>query len=517
MESVVDFNKCPYIFNGIFGNKYLKKTNTATDTFPMKGGWRPLNTNVASNDYQPGRLISRDVTNSDGTTGYELDVIPNWNNLSWVGGTNNSIFCDSNNPLSCETYELKGTYPLNNWAGYTSEDSSTNANFSYMVKKDADGCNHCLTGNKVLCTTDVEMDPGSCPGYKIFEAKPPKVKPINNNKDNSGQYGSLTLNSKYYATLTPSEYPRGKGVCYYEPDTIQSDEDLKELLYMKEKNEIEPKLADELAANYCYSTDKSGKTCGYNKDHDPIKKCTKYKVDENISGDGANQPCTLWRASMQLTEEGKQLLDKKAIQWCNSDDTIYTPLCDCIRRRDIDPKGTSGKIRNFYEQMKQDVITTPIPDRCWFEPCKSRSYAMELYTPVETCPITVNVCNAIMNSKGAGGIDRSSQYTSCVINQDAKTVSTVSTSTKTASMPTPLTTKTTKTTSGVLSNTSNITNINTPSITDKKTTNYTLYVVAFISIIAIATFFFKQMGVQSIKQTVVNPSVSQVVRPIPVI
>lgn len=424
MTQLVRFDECPYTENSWGSTKYDSVTtdNDTTVNFNFSGGWYP-------DSASSGRYLKTDKIDpgSGEVLGYYLDVVPNWGGLSWYSGASNEWgTCGTHGPQDCENAVDSRTnqkiFP--NWAGYSSN-RIDNPNF--MWTQTATGCAGCLTGNRVLCTINRDMYPNSCPGFNSFSNGPSVVA----KQPTSGKYNGFDTLSGYYANLNSTDYPRGKGKCFYPKDTIQSDTELTTLLNLKNQDKIEPKLADDLAAAYCYKT-VTDSTCGENLNKNVINHCTKYKVD-SYSQDAANKPCIKWRNSLIQNDanskrtDGKSFLDSVAIGWCNDPNNKYTPLCDCIKKESINDAVASNPIRNFYDVLMKVSLETNkeligVPPQCWYRPCQiGNTYAMELLNVSGECPATLNICNTVNVAKDGGAITDTSQFISCTIDENKKT------------------------------------------------------------------------------------------------
>jgi hypothetical protein len=403
------FNECPVTEIKKPGsyNDIWEMTRDSTSSFNFSGGWK------STTDSQPTNYNYTSTPN-----GYELDVVPNWSNLTWLSGTGKGWgFCGLHSPEECYTYTEYDAKPLKNWAGYISNSRSGE---DYMIVQQPVGCTQCgslPSGNRVLCTSNTEMDINSCPGHDKF-SNPPSIIPLGSTR---GNYGGYSMDSGYYANLNANSYPRGRGKCLYKFDTIKTDKDLTELLALKNNSLIHPDLADELAARYCYSSI-PGVTCGKDFDGNIINNCIRYRYDELTSTTDNIKPCVTWRKS-KINEgiSGRNFLDSYAEAWCNNINNKYTPLCDCFKKND---NNGAIPVRNYYELVTNQykTLTDVIPARCWYKPCKSNEYSIEKLEPQEVCNAKVNVCNQINNIKDTGSIDVKQQYLSCSIDGESSTV-----------------------------------------------------------------------------------------------
>lgn len=390
------FNNCPWTGNSWFTDRYENSGDESTSSFTFNGGWKP-STNTYGGTYN---YITR--TQSGQTTGYDLEVVPNWNKLTWVG---TAPFCNNNLPEACRSADFN-SYPFKprQWAGYSSNNNAAiNRN---MITTTPTGCNTCSSGNMVLCTYAEQMTNDSCPGFGQFRVSPSVVPLLTDNPNN-----------EYYTGIDSNLYPRGKGKCFYPIDMIQSDDELTKLLDLKKNSKIHPEMADKLAAEYCYRT-VQGATCGKDNDGNDITNCVKYKVD-SLDSNSARKPCTIWRSEKSASGNtvGRRMLDDYGEQWCNRNANKYTPLCDCIKRDDR-TGGVNIPVRNFYDTItnKYRTLTSTIPPHCWYQPCETGSYAIPQLTTEGNCPVSSNVCPQIITGKEGSELDTIKQYSSCTIN-----------------------------------------------------------------------------------------------------
>jgi hypothetical protein len=374
------YQACPHYAGG---------DNTSSGAFttkdlPFSGGWKPPN-----NKYG-GVYNYQSVLNDKGDIiGYNLDVVPNWvafqwvGNLSWDGGKD----CGVNLPGSCNHGVANNSVP-HIWAGYT---SGYSPHAPYMIQSTATGCpiNCNVNENFVLCSQAQDMSLDSCPGIQenAFCTDPSKcILPTVEHKPREAYYSN-----DYY------KYPRGVGTCFYPIQMIQNDADLNNLLNLRDTEKIHSGLADELAAKYCFATDKSGSTCGMDTNTMSITKCTKLKVDQE-SSDSSNKPCVKWFNSVVSTRtDFDSFLNDKGKDWCSVPSNKYTQLCDCFNKSDRSAS-FPNKERDFYNFMtsRYDTLMTNIPPSCWFIPCQTDSYAIPYINIKDTCPTVSNVCNQIM-------------------------------------------------------------------------------------------------------------------------
>lgn len=395
IDMTVFFRDCPWTGKTLLNEKKQSDTGSVdTSSFPFSGGWRKDN-DIINNEYGGSYNYEPRITGGQ-TEGYYLDVVPNWDRLTWNACTNNPTISTCKNLDFLESPK--------NWAGYASDTVSGTTNF---IKKEPEGCNNCiLNESMLLCTYNDQMLPSSCPGNGMFSLGP-SVAPITD-----------------YYNDDITKYPRGKGKCYYPINLIQNDNELSSLLTLKDSNRIDPNLADNLAAKYCYQT-VTDTTCGEDTDGTPITHCIKYKVDEKAN-DSATRPCTRWRSSLANIDntQGRRFLDTYSEQWCNNEENKYTPLCDCIQR-DSTSEVYSRPIRNFYDIMtnnysnvvnKDATITTAIPTQCWYKPCELGSYSIPVIATEMVCPVDANICNQIDFAKD-GTISNTQKFLTCSIDK----------------------------------------------------------------------------------------------------
>lgn len=402
-------------YNNYNLNYYPGDTNSIARNI-IPSGWRPQNTNKSNLLlYQPANLETHIL---DDNSGYNLEVIPNWKNLTWADDSKDACMTKKG-PDTCENYYYyDGITPVNPYvyAGYSSDVYSDPNDKRYnLIQLNAEGCASCdapLTrnNNKVLCAAgdngSKNMEVSSCFGYDFLTNKPSVVI----REDKSGNFGGYTVSSPYYSGLDIKTYPRGVGLCHYSKNAIGTDNELSQLLDNKDKT-IPSKLVNELAADYCYATDTS-RNCGNDVDGKLITHCTRYKADQNDEN-STSKPCVRWFSSM--LSDNKQFLDNRAINWCNQNNNKYTPLCDCINKNIKGP--TTIPIRNFYDTVNNNRSQSfvPIPDPCWYLPCKDDTYSIPLYENIissNPCP-PVNMCTQINFANNNSIINDANQYLKC--------------------------------------------------------------------------------------------------------
>lgn len=404
---------CPWSNPGKGGEIGNKTTKDIGDTSAYTGGWHPTTS---------GQKGTFNYTPTSSGSGYVLEVIPNWDKLTWfsAAGPNYSDCQDSvpfdlytTNNQMCTPYGL-----IKQWAGYS---TNYHTGFPSMISINRPGCAGCSgsgNNNRILGSFDVEMSGDSCPGYNELKQNPDVVaidypylasrKISNAAPSSAGFYGPDKLPTNYYQGLDPNLYPRGKGKCFYPKDIIKDDSDLQKLSTLKDQKQIPEGLFDSLAANYCYSKVNGG--CGNDLDGIPIIDCVKFKVDE-LAPNSADKPCIKWRSGKLTTREGREYLDNLSRQWCNTANNANTPLCDCIKKESIN----GAKIRDFYKTMTNNhsQLLTTVPPACWFLPCQEKSYALEIYNADKNCASVVNICNQINTAVDESVIANNSQYLNC--------------------------------------------------------------------------------------------------------
>lgn len=371
--------------------------NEDTTLLGFSDGWIPPRTVDPKRNQFSGTYDYRTVYDSTGNTMYELDVVPTFGALTWTGAAEG---CGKNTPSSClpTAPQFSVFYPTyagvvpKQWAGY-STDATIAGGGATIQSGCLKGCES--GGNLVLCTRDSQMRPKSCPGYNSF-TKPPKVVPV----------------ESYYAGLDiKTAYPRGKGKCLYQEDAIQTPNDMKNLLDLRNANKIHPGLADELAKKYCYATSDDNK-CGINDKGQVITHCNNLAIEmNNLAG---ITPCKDWINT--LKQEGKgEWIDDQSRQWCNDPDNALTPLCDCFMAR-YNNGSMSRTFYNFIKGYDVPIIKSNVPDVCWYTPCMANSYALK--SVVDTCNIDVaQICQNIIYAPDADAafINDNKQSLSCNI------------------------------------------------------------------------------------------------------
>jgi hypothetical protein len=219
---------------------------------------------------------------------------------------------------------------------------------------------------------------------------------------------------------TLPEANNGKHRCFYSVQLIQSDVDLANLLNLKNAGRINPKLADELAANYCIST-VSG-PCGLDSNGINITKCTRLRKEQTIRDSSAGQ-CIEWADGVKdKRSDYDTFFNRKHREWCNIHSNRYTPLCDCFNKSERSASFPS-KARNFFYNMtkRYDELTTNIPPACWYEPCQPNSYSIPIIDPDTKCPVNSNICNQFMTASDDAArtyINNNSQTLNCAAGSD---------------------------------------------------------------------------------------------------
>lgn len=386
--STIDNNACTCKWSVSFPNTNkitsINDPNDNSEDTTLLGfsdPWIPPRSVDPSRNFFAGTYEYKQVFDNQGNTNYELEVIPTFGNLTWTGS---AVGCGKHTKESCSP--ASGRFGIFwptyanvipwQWAGYSTD--TTISNGGVLAKSNCKS--PCDSGeNLVLCTRDKEMRPKSCPGYNKF-TNPPTVVPVGD----------------YYSGLNVlTDYPRGKGKCLYKGDTIQTPNDMKELLALRNEKKIHPGLADELAKNYCYKSSDDNK-CGIDSTGRDITRCTNLAIEMNNSS--GPTPCKDWINT--LKQEGKgDWIDDQSRQWCNDPDNAMTPLCDCFMAR----YNNGTAVRNFYNFIKGydvPIIKSNVPDVCWYTPCMANTYAMK--SVVETCNIDVaQICQNIIYAPDA--------------------------------------------------------------------------------------------------------------------
>lgn len=400
---IVSYNDCPWTSSD---GKTNSITYDSTENLEFPGGWKPDNDPIL-NPYGGTYPYNQEPTGE-----YKLRVVPNFSALSWVG---TAPYCNYNTRDDCYAFsKLDGSMENrpSQWAGYASKgkDDYGTSLLNGMVRTRAKNCNNCGSGsgNLVLCTSNQFMDDSSCPGYGKFSTKP-IIK-----RDET----------KYYDNVNLSYYPRGIGYCYYPKDIIKTDEELIQLELLKNDKKIHPDLADELAINYCYETDTTGRTCGKDGSGNNITNCTRFKADLS-DPNSSEKPCVKWMNALLYNNQQLNKIDAKSKEWCSQDRNKDTPLCDCLQRESCMNTNTCPTTaRSFYKLMTtthNNIITNATPPECWYKPCyKNLSYAIPVERPSQ-CTTYANICNQINNLADKSTMQNNQQYLSCELTANTGT------------------------------------------------------------------------------------------------
>lgn len=407
----------------------------STQSLTFHGGWKP-NDDITLNKY--GGIYDYDIEFQDPNNpdslpkSVVLEVVPDWDQLTWMGA---APYCKATKDSCRNAFnDWKdgewSEHPVQ-WTGYVASngDSKYKRDNNLLIQIPNDGCNQCSYESypQVLCTKNAQMIPNSCPGYSGDHALTKKPTVV--------ELDVTAPQNEYYDNLDLKNYPRGRGKCRYDIDTIQNDEDLRNLLYLKRNKQIHPHVVDELAAKYCYTTVSENeansnipKTCGTNpQDGTSITSCPRYLMNEH---NNLSAPCVSWRNDLigdaSHSTDNKTFLDKYAKNWCNNPTNKYSPLCDCINK-DTNNATKPIAARTLYHDLTttySDILdgnnttTPPVPNECWYEPCKNNSYSIPLLSEQSDCKSINNVCNQI-NQAGPDGkniIANNSQFLVCVAN-----------------------------------------------------------------------------------------------------
>jgi len=376
-----------------------------TSHLPFPGGWYS-DTDIKNNPYGGNYTYQKYYDKTLNKDAYALNVVPDFQNNSWIFDN----ACNGN-PNLCSPNTINTKLPYNLypkvWTGYiTSNDKSTNngIDISPPTNQSCPGyySGYCKNNEGLtLCSTDTQMSINSCPGATGMFALKNRI------------YIAETTD---YHNVSTNEYPRGMGTCIYPADIISDDNDLINLMALRNTNMIHPELADILGLNYCYSPVQlgPGQGCGFNSDRQLIQDCNVYYYDKNSPNKVVNSPCVQLVDRLTETYTGKRLLNKQNNQWCNDINHTYNPLCDCIKA-DVN-NGPNGPIpaRSAYKDISDLFIPgvqDTIPKKCWFTPCTT--YAMPIYDTTP-CPETNVSCTNITVKDGKSVIDHNNQYVNCV-------------------------------------------------------------------------------------------------------
>lgn len=285
--------------------------------------------------------------------------------------------------------------------------------------------------------------------------------------------------SDFFNCITPSLTTKdSNSICFYPIQSIQNDADLKKLNIAKGSGLINPKLADELAANYCFST-VDGANCGTTTDDKTITKCIRMKIDQT-SADSSNKPCIEWFNDLtHFRTDYDSFINGKTANWCAIPSNKYTPLCDCNNKTDRSASFPNN-IRDFYNTLtnKYDTLLTNVPPSCWFTPCQTNSYSLPYINLKDQCPVVSNICNQIMQ----GSDDATKVY----MNNNSQTLNCNATGNFN--------------TSGT--NNTNIVNDNTPSESNSFISKPSVYIPIIVIIIVVILVIINTMMSSIVKSAV---------------
>jgi len=394
--TVVPLNLCPntQTFN-VSKSQSLNDISTSgtqsTSNLHFPGGWYS-DTDIKNNPYGGSYTYRAYHDKTLNKPAYALNVVPNFQNNTWITNA-----CTST-PNICSPNSINYNLPYNlypkTWTGYKSN-NTINEGINITVPPN---CTECNGKGLVLCSTDTQMSLDSCPGSSgIYKFKNP----------------IYVANTDNYFLNTSDKYPRGMGTCIYPADIIQDNDDLINLMALRNTNMIHPELADTLGLNYCYSPIQlgPGQGCGFDAENKLITDCNVYYFDK-YSPHSLISPCVQLVDRLIETDVGRILLNEQNNQWCNKIEHTYHPLCDCIKSNVNDPNGPI-KARTIYQELSDILIPRipeSIPKTCWFTPCTT--YAMPIYDNAPCPEININ-CNNIIDNGGKSVIDHNNQYINC--------------------------------------------------------------------------------------------------------
>jgi len=392
---VVSIDQCP-IANS---NSISNSGNESTSNLPFPGGWYS-DTDKKNNPYGGSYTYRAYRDKTLNKPAYTLDVVPNFQNNVWIVGNSDTCLAV---PESCSPNAINYELPYNlypkTWTGYRTENPKFPTNDGINVTNIPKCGGYCDGKGYLLCSTDTQMSLDSCPGSTGIYALKNQI------------YVAETAD---YHNVPVDRYPRGMGTCIYPADIIQDNDDLVNLMALRDNKMIHPELADILGLNYCYSPIQlgPGQGCGVDFEYQLIQDCNIYYYDK-YTGD-TNSPCVKLVDKLIESDIGQMLLNEQNQQWCNNIDHIYNPLCDCIKADvNTDPNGPR-LARTVYQELSDILIPRipeSVPKKCWFTPCDS--YAMPIYDKAP-CPKTDINCNNIIDANGRSFVDNNRQYINCV-------------------------------------------------------------------------------------------------------
>ena len=144
----------------------------------------------------------------------------------------------------------------------------------------------------------------------------------------------------------------------------------------------------------------------------PMPKCSRFRA----AGEGGNA-CRTWALSRKVRGVNTAP-DLAYIEYCNSNSANAD--CDCLKRN-VAIGSTDQVVRERYQAMAGSGM--PVPDTCWFGPCKDNDGNYSLVTesilnpnyPNKTCPD--NVCMEVVQAWAK----RDAKVSNIDMNMDCKT------------------------------------------------------------------------------------------------
>ncbi len=145
---------------------------------------------------------------------------------------------------------------------------------------------------------------------------------------------------------------------------------------------------------------------------EPMIQCSRFRA----AGEGGNA-CRTWAISRKVRGVNTAP-DLAYIDYCNSNDANAD--CDCLKRN-VAIGSTDQVVRERYQAMAGSGM--PVPDTCWFGPCKDNDGNYSLVTetilnpnyPNKTCPD--NVCMEVVQAWA----ERDAKVDNIDMNMDCKT------------------------------------------------------------------------------------------------
>jgi hypothetical protein len=144
----------------------------------------------------------------------------------------------------------------------------------------------------------------------------------------------------------------------------------------------------------------------------PMNKCSRFRA----AGEGGDA-CRAWATSRKVSGINTSP-DKAYDEYCNSNSA--NPDCDCLKRNEA-IGSTNQVIREHYQAMAGSGL--PVPDTCWYIPCKDNDGNYSVVTesilnpdpPNKTCPD--NVCMEVVQAWAK----RDANVNNIDLNMDCKT------------------------------------------------------------------------------------------------